>query len=241
MKQVNLSIFFPCYNDGGTIASMVLLAARTAHKLLGEFEILVIDDGSSDYAPEILQELQSVIPEMRVIDHKRNRGYGVALRTGFEQARYDWIFYTDGDAQYDPRDMALLFEALTHDVDMVNGWKIERHDPMYRIVIGKIYHWTVKTAFGLRLRDTDCDFRLIRKSALDRISLESDTGVICVELIKKLQDAGASFAEVPVHHLQRAYGKSQFFNFPRLVRIPVSLIKLWWKLMIKKKHLSEPL
>jgi glycosyltransferase involved in cell wall biosynthesis len=233
-----LTVFFPCYNDGGTIASLVLVAARTTRELGMESEIIVVDDGSTDSAPGILAELGSRVPELRVVRHDRNRGYGAALRSGFQHARGDLVFYTDGDAQYDPRELRKLLDALTPDVDMVNGWKIARNDPLHRVVIGKIYHWTVKLAFGLQLRDTDCDFRLIRKKALDKISLQSDTGVICVELIKKLQDSGARFSEVPVTHLQRSYGRSQFFAFRRLLRVGIALLKLWWSLVLRP-HGSE--
>jgi hypothetical protein len=117
------------------------------------------------------------------------------------------------------------------EVDIVQGYKIARHDPIFRIVIGKTYHWIVKLMFGLRVRDTDCDFRLIRKSALERIDLRSNTGTICVELVKKLQDSGATFAEVPVHHYHRAYGRSQFFNFKRLWATGVHLLQLWVELV----------
>jgi len=235
---MNLTIFFPCLNDGGTIASMVLLAAKTARPIVADFEILVIDDGSTDHALDILNELKALVPELKVVQHDRNRGYGAALRSGFQNARGDLIFYTDGDAQYDPSELPLLLKALTPDVDLVNGWKTVRHDPLHRIVIGRVYHWIVKLAFGLRLRDTDCDFRLIRKVALKKISLTSDTGVICVELIKKLQDSGARFREVPVTHLHRVYGQSQFFNYPRLFHVGIALARLWWILVVKRAHRS---
>ena len=99
----------------------------------------------------------------------------------------------------------------------MNGYKISRSDPLHRIVIGRIYHHTVKLLFGLKVRDVDCDFRLMRRSIFDTVHLEKNSGVICLEMMKKIQDAGFRIAEVPVHHYHRAYGKSQFFNFRRLV------------------------
>jgi len=158
---------------------------------------------------------------------------------GFAKATKDLIFYTDGDAQYDPRELKLLLPALRDDVDVVNGWKIDRGDPLHRIIIGRIYHHTVKLLFGFKLRDVDCDFRLIRRHVFDDIELESDSGTICLELVKKLQDAGYRFAEVPVHHYHRTYGKSQFFNFPRLWRTFVQLIGLWWKLVVRREHMRK--
>ena len=235
-KTASISVFFPAYNDGGTIASMVLASLVTCRKLTDDFEIIVINDGSKDYTPEVLDELAAAYPQVRVIHHQKNRGYGGALRSGFAAATKDLIFYTDGDAQYDPHEITLLLDKLTPEVDIVNGYKIERHDPMHRVIIGKMYHWTVKVAFRLEVRDTDCDFRLIRRKCFDDIELTSNTGTICLELVKKLQDAGYKFDQVPVHHFYRAYGKSQFFNFPRLWRTGVNLLELWWRLMVRREH-----
>ncbi len=226
----SISVFFPAYNDGGTIPSMVLTALMALREVADDYEILVINDGSADYTAAVLDELASRYPELRVIHHKRNTGYGGALRSGFSHATKELIFYTDGDAQYDPRELERLVAAWHDGVDLVNGYKISRSDPLHRVVIGRLYHWTVKLAFGLRLRDVDCDFRLMRRSIFDRVHLESDSGVICVELMKKVQDAGFRIAEVPVHHYHRAYGKSQFFNFRRVWRTGKQLWGLWWAL-----------
>ena len=140
--------------------------------------------------------------------HPRNRGYGGALRSGFAAASRDLVFYTDGDAQYDPSEMSVLWERFAEDVDLVNGYKISRSDPFHRIVIGRIYHHTVKLLFGLRVRDVDCDFRLMRRSIFDTVTLEKNSGVICLEMMKKIQDAGFRVAEVPVHHYHRAFGRA---------------------------------
>jgi glycosyltransferase involved in cell wall biosynthesis len=226
----SISVFFPAYNDGGTIPSMVLTALMTLRTLTDDYEVIVVNDGSADYTAEVLTELAQRYPELRVIHHERNQGYGGALRTGFGSATKDLIFYTDGDAQYDPREMTRLCQVWSDEVDFVNGYKISRSDPLHRIIIGRLYHWTVKLAFGLRLRDVDCDFRLMRRSIFDTVALESDSGVICVELMKKVQDAGFRIAEVPVHHYHRAYGKSQFFNFSRIWRTGRQLWSLWWEL-----------
>lgn len=239
-RKVSISAFFPCYNDGGTIASMVLSALVTLRQITDDYEVIVVDDAGKDYAPVILEELVRCYPqEVRVVRHAHNRGYGGALRSGFASASKEWVFYTDGDAQYDPRELKDLVEALGDGVDVVNGYKIDRSDPWARKVIGRLYHYTVKFLFGFRLRDVDCDFRLIRRSALERISLESNHGTICLEMVKKMQDAGYRFVEVPVHHYHRAYGRSQFFNFGRLWRTARDLAGLWWKLVVKKEHLSE--
>jgi glycosyltransferase involved in cell wall biosynthesis len=226
----SISAFFPAYNDGGTIPSMVLTALITLRQLTDDYEVIVVNDGSGDYTAEVLDELAQRYPDLRVVHHDENKGYGGALRTGFSSATKDLIFYTDGDAQYDPRELTRLYAAWSDDVDLVNGYKISRSDPLHRILIGRIYHWTVKIAFALGVRDVDCDFRLMRRTIFDTVRLESDSGVICVELIKKIQDSGFRIAEVPVHHYHRAYGKSQFFNFRRIWRTGKQLWALWWEL-----------
>jgi glycosyltransferase involved in cell wall biosynthesis len=231
-----LSIFFPAYNDSGTIASMVIGAVVAARKLTPDFEVLVINDGSRDLTPQIADELARVYPQVRVVHHQVNRGYGGALRSGFANATKEFIFYTDGDAQYDPAEMSILWARLGPGVDLVNGYKISRSDPLHRILIGRIYHHTVKLLFGLKVRDVDCDFRLIRRSIFNAVTLEKTSGVICLEMMKKIQDAGFAIVEAPVHHYHRAYGKSQFFNFTRIFRTGIDVLKLWWLLVVQGRH-----
>jgi len=235
-----LSVFFPAYNDAGTIASLVITSVKVAATLTDDFEVIVIDDGSGDDTPQILDELARIYPDcVRIVHHDVNRGYGGALRAGFATARKDLVFYTDGDAQYDPSEMALLWHKMTDDVDWVNGWKISRADPLHRIIIGRVYHHTVKLLFGLKVCDVDCDFRLMRRRIFDVVRLEKNSGVICLEMMKKFQDAGFRVAEHPVHHYHRAYGKSQFFNFPRIYRTAIDVMKLWWTLVVRKEHLKR--
>jgi glycosyltransferase involved in cell wall biosynthesis len=228
----SISVFFPAYNDAGTIASMVLAALSTCEKLTDDYEVTVVENGSSDYTVEVCEDLARRYPRFRLLAHREPLGYGGALQVGFQAAMKELVFYTDGDAQYDPHELALLYAAMRPEVDIVQGYKIARHDPIFRIIIGRLYHWIVKIAFGLPIRDTDCDFRLIRKSALERFDLKSKTGTIPLELVKKLHESGAVFAEVPVHHYHRVYGRSQFFNFPRLWATGVNLLQLWVELVL---------
>ncbi|MSQ15067.1 MAG: glycosyltransferase family 2 protein [Dehalococcoidia bacterium] len=235
MKRPSISAFFPAYNDGGTIASMVVSVVATLRDITDEYEVLVINDGSSDHTGEVLAELARVYPELRVITHEKNRGYGGALRSGFNNATKELIFYTDGDAQYDARELKLLLSAFTDSVDLVNGYKVSRSDPINRVILGRLYQFGVKTMFGLRLRDVDCDFRLMRRQIFEKVQLAANSGVICVELMKKVQDAGFAVAEVPVHHYHRVYGSSQFFNFPRVFRTLTALANLWLELVVNKR------
>ena len=232
----SLSVFFPAYNDSGTIASLVITALKCASDLTTNYEVIVVNDGSSDSTGQILDELARVYPQLKVVTHHVNRGYGGALRSGFAAASKDAVFYTDGDAQYDPAEMELLWPKMVAGVDLVNGYKISRSDPWHRVVIGRVYHHTVKLMFGLTVRDVDCDFRLLRRSIFERVTLEKNSGVICLEMMKKIQDAGFGITEVPVHHYHRVHGQSQFFNFRRVIRTGIDVLKLWYALVVLQTH-----
>ena len=229
MKK-EISVFFPVYNDWGTIPGMVISVIDLLKKLDYEYELILVDDGSYKKTKRILKIIEDKFEKVKIIHHKKNYGYGAALRTGFANCNYDFIFYTDGDAQYDVNDLTKLLPFMKDDIDVVNGFKKFRHDPFYRILIGEIYHHFTKFIFGLPLRDIDCDFRLIRKSTLEKINLDMDSGVICIELIKKLSLVGAKFAEVEISHFFRHSGRSQFFKPFRIARTIKSIFSLWFEL-----------
>ena len=227
--RAGISAFFPAYNDAGTIQRVVNDASKTLQRLTDDYEIILVDDGSADETGEVCDSLAEADSRVTVIHHGKNRGYGAALRSGFARARKELVFYTDGDGQYDVRELANLV-AVIDDADVVNGYKIKRQDPTHRIMIGRIYCWMARAVFGLRIRDVNCDFRLIRRSVLDPITLESGSGAICVELMAKMQRAGARIREVPVHHYPRTSGKSQFFTGIRVLRLLRDLLRQHWRL-----------
>ena len=236
-KPAGLSVFFPAYNDSGTIASMVIRAVQAASEVTPDYEVIVVNDGSVDATPQIVDELARTYSHVRAVHHPTNRGYGGALQTGFRSATKEFVFYTDGDAQYDPAELAVLWARMTPAADLVNGYKISRSDPWHRIVIGRVYHHVVSLLFGLSVRDVDCDFRLMRRSIFETINLEKNSGVICLEMMKKIEDAGFRIVEVPVHHYHRAFGKSQFFNFRRIAKTGLDVLRLWYELVIRRRHL----
>ena len=236
----SLSIFFPVYNDWGTIGSLVAQAITTAEKLTDDYEIILVNDGSRRTTVEILEYLEKTYEKVRVVHHEKNKGYGGALRTGFKECKKDLIFYTDGDAQYDVSELTQLFDRMNGNVDIVNGWKIKRSDRYYRVWLGKVYHYFTKWLFGFKIRDVDCDFRLMKREIFDNIQLESDSGLICVEMIKKMTDADYVFDEVAVTHHFRPSGKSEFFSFGRIFHVVIDLIKLWWKIQVKKQYSYQP-
>ena len=237
MRLSSITVFFPCYNDAGTIPTMLLRAVQTLPQLTDDYEVVVINDGSQDDSALVLDEMARLYPQhVRIIHRAQPSGYGGVLRGGFAAARKDWIFYTDGDAQYDPRELTALVDAVADGVDMVNGYKIKRHDPFHRVVIGLAYQYFVKLAFGLVIRDVDCDFRLMRRDLFGRFELRSSSGTICVEMIKKLQEARCRFAEVPVHHFHRSVGRSQYFRPKWLFKTFIDLLGLWRELMLARPN-----
>jgi glycosyltransferase involved in cell wall biosynthesis len=234
-----ISAFFPCYNDAATIASMVNLTLTTMDDVGVVGSVVVINDGSTDASASVLADLAAREPRLRIVTHERNSGYGAVLLSGFASATKQWVFYTDGDAQYDPSELALLVQQASDDVDVVQGYKLRRADSLTRRVVGRVYHRFVALFFGLEIRDTDCDFRLIRKAMLDKVELEHTSGAITVELVKKLQDAGAVFTEVGVHHYRRVYGTSEFFTLPAVAQTLLDLAGLWLELVVLRRGRSR--
>jgi glycosyltransferase involved in cell wall biosynthesis len=240
MTKPSITVFFPCYNDAGTIGVMVMRAIQTLREVSDDYEVYIINDGSTDDSRLILEELSRLYPRELCFENRDvPSGYGGVLRAGFAKATKEWIFYTDGDAQYDSRELKLLAEKISDDVDVVQGWKIKRRDPFHRIVIGVLYQYFVKLMFGLKIKDVDCDFRLMRREIFDVVKLESDTGTITFEMVKKIQDAGYRFVEVPVHHYYRQYGESQFFNLPRVAATLARMFHWWWRLVVKREAVRE--
>jgi glycosyltransferase involved in cell wall biosynthesis len=229
----SLSVFFPAYNDAPSLPGLIANTFETVKSIATDFEVIVVNDGSADSTGEVLATLAAQYgPQLRVITHEVNRGYGGALRTGFAAATKELFFYTDGDGQYDVKELPKLLALLTPQTGLVNGYKLERNDPWHRIFIGKVYNQFARLLFRIRIRDIDCDFRLIRTGLLQSLNLTSTSGTICVELVRKLELSGCAVAEVGVHHYPRLYGRSQFFRIPALASTLYQLISLYVRLVI---------
>ena len=235
VPKPSISAFFPCYNDATTIGDLVLQADRVLNELTADYEIIVVNDGSRDQSATVLSALATQVPRLRVVNHLINRGYGAALRTGFEHATKDLVFYTDGDGQYDVSEIPILLMLLTDDTHFVNGMKMTRQDPPYRVFFGNLHRFITRWAFWLPINDVDCDFRLVRRSIVDKIRLTSSSGSICVELVKVSQRAGAQFREVSVHHYARRSGASEFFTPRRIIHTYADLAVMWVELMVVAK------
>jgi glycosyltransferase involved in cell wall biosynthesis len=232
-KFPSLSVFFPAYNDAPSLPGLLEKTVSVLEQHVTDYEVIVVNDGSYDNTAEVLRQLEARYrPRLRVVTHEQNRGYGGALRSGFAAARKDYVFYTDGDGQYDVGELPRLLELALPTTGLVNGYKLERHDPAHRVWIGNVYNFCARLLFRIRIRDIDCDYRLIRRDLLDKIRLTSTSGTICVELVRKLELSGCEVKEVGVHHYPRLHGRSQFFRVKSLAVTFGQLLRLWVRLVV---------
>ena len=224
----SLSVFFPAYNDSRSLPGLIGATFEVLAQHVEDYEVIVVNDGSRDDTADVLLRLRRRFgPRLRIVTHPQNRGYGAALRSGFEAATKEFVFYTDGDGQYDVRELPSLLELAWPDTGLVNGYKTERRDPWHRVVIGLLYYKIARLLFRVKLRDIDCDYRLVRRSLIRRSPLRCTSGTVCVELVKKLESSGMRVAEVPVSHFARQYGRSQFFRISSLGATFVQLCLLY--------------
>lgn len=203
-----LSVFFPAYNEEGIIATTVERAGQAVRELADDYEIIVVDDGSADRTAAIVRQISATDPHVRLVQHERNRGYGAALRTGFASARHELVFFSDADGQFDLRELPGLL-ALLDKAPVVLGYRIRRNDPPHRLFIAKVYNLIVRMVFGLRVHDIDCAYKLLRRDALERVTLESNGAFISSELLIKLRRQNVPMVEHGVHHYPRTTGASK--------------------------------
>lgn len=238
-KLKSLTIFFPFYNDEGTVERQIHLAYIVGKRVARDLEIIAIHGGpSTDKTRQKLYDMKALYPGLKIINKLKNtQGYAV-IKHGFVAATKDWIFYTDGDAQYHlETDLEKLVDTqIKTKADVVNGYKVKRSDPLIRTILGAVYAHLSRMAFGLPIRDIDCDFRLIKRSLMEGMTLESSDSSILAELIKKLQFAGAKFAEVSVTHYKRVWGSSNYNWLDLLREKLVGDIRLYVK--IRKTRLK---
>jgi len=229
MPQRSLSIFFPCYNEEANVERSTREAIKAAQLVTPDFEVIIVNDGSRDKTGEIAERLAQEDRRVRVIHHPRNRGYGAALGSGYRGAVKDVIFYTDGDLQFDLREITLLW-PLIEKFDVVTGYRLKRNDPLIRKL--NSYGWTslTKFLFGLPVRDVNCAFKLFRREVISAIEIESQGALIDAEIFARVKKAGFSITEVGVHHYPRQFGSQTGANPFVIFRAFWELLKLWWKL-----------
>jgi glycosyltransferase involved in cell wall biosynthesis len=204
----SLSVFFPAYNEQDIIAKTVESASRAVSRFADDYEIIVVDDGSSDQTATVVEDIARRDPHVRLVSHGVNRGYGAALRTGFASAQKELVFFSDADGQFDLQELVGLLGMLNR-APVVLGYRIRRSDPLYRLFIAKVYNILIRMVFGLRVRDIDCAFKLFRREVLQNVTLESDGAFISSELLIKLKRNNVPMVERGVHHYPRTTGTSK--------------------------------
>ncbi len=234
-KLKSLTIFFPAYNDEKSIPLLVTKAYQIAQHVASSFEVIVVNDGSTDNTHKVLEKLKLTYSDLKVVNHRKNRGYGGALISGFLNSSKEWVFYTDGDGQYDPSEITKLVNKVVRPVDVINGYKLERGDNFLRKFIGSTYNSVLHKLYDLPISDVDCDFRLIKRRFLKKFDFVSTYGMFPLELVLKLHMEGARFTEVGVHHYKRLYGKSQFFSVKHLFKTLIEHI-VFYRVYNKMKH-----
>jgi glycosyltransferase involved in cell wall biosynthesis len=203
---MRLSVVVPCFNEEGNIASVVVQAGEVGRKLASELEIIVVDDGSTDDTARILSTLRAKVPELRVVAHPQNRGYGAAVRSGLQRAAMEYVFLTDGDGQFDLQELPAAV-ALLGQHDVIVGYRKERQDGRWRQLWGRSWTALVNLVFGLRVRDANCAFKLLPQSLLRSCDLRSEGALISAELLFEAQRSELSVGECAVTHYPRVAGR----------------------------------
>jgi glycosyltransferase involved in cell wall biosynthesis len=201
-----LSIVLPCYNEAPNVADAVRAATGAAETHAADFEVIVVDDGSTDGTAQIAARLADADRRVRLVVHPSNRGYGGAVRSGLRAARMPWVLLTDADLQFDLRELE-AFVPLAGDADLIAGWRIARQDPPYRRLNAAAWNWLMNQRFNVPVRDVDCAFKLVRRDLLEKLPLTSSGAMISTELVVRAVAAGAIVREVGVHHRPRAAGE----------------------------------
>ena len=203
-----LSIVMPAYDEAANVGRALERLTSVAERLCAEHEIVVVDDGSRDATASIVERAAERDPRIRLIRHPRNRGYGEALRSGFREARLDLIFFTDADNQFDPAELARFLPWIDR-VDVVAGYRVRRRDPLVRRAAAWAWNSLVRVLFYVPVRDIDCAFKLFRRTALERIDLESIGAMVNTELMVKLGRSGCAIVEIGVRHYPRTAGRAR--------------------------------
>ncbi len=228
----SLSVVLPAFNEEGNIEHAVTSAADAVRPLVNEsYEIVVVDDGSSDRSPTILKRLsESMGPRLRLVTHETNKGYGVALRAGFDAARGRYIFFTDADNQFDLREMESFLPAM-EDFDAILGYRVGRQDGRFRLLVSNGYNALASKIFGMDVRDLNCSFKLFRREALTSLPLEESRFFIDTEIVIQLHRAGFRYCQTGVTHYPRTAGRSTVrpTDVPRTF---LALVRLWVKLKL---------
>ncbi len=228
----DLSVVLPAFNEEANIEAVVRNCVAYLDERLLDYELLVVNDGSRDRTGEILDRLAGEVPRLRPLHHPQNRGYGSALRTGFAAATKRFVFYMDGDGQFDIRDLDRLFPLATDEDHIVTGFRIERRDPFMRRLNAKLFGgFLVRVMLGVRVRDLNCAFKLIPRKVLEQITFESTGALINAELYGRAVRRGFGIKEVGVHHYPRTAGVQTGAHLSVILRAFYDLARLRRKII----------
>ena len=231
-----LSVVLSAYNEEPNVERVARDCAAYLDGLGLDYELLIVNDGSKDRTGEILDGLKASIPRLRPLHHPQNRGYGAALRTGFDAAVKRFVFYMDGDGQFDIKNLDVILPLVTDDDNIVTGYRIERRDPFIRRLNAKLFGgFLVKVLLGVRVRDLNCAFKLIPKKILDSIKLESTGALINAEMYGRTIRKGFGIKEVGVHHYPRTAGVQTGAHLGVIVNAFVELFQLRQKIRESEK------
>ncbi|MBI2095164.1 MAG: glycosyltransferase family 2 protein [Candidatus Omnitrophica bacterium] len=221
----SLSLFFPAYYDENTIESLTRAGVEVAKTLTDDFEIIIIDDKSPDRTGEIADRLAAEFKQVRVIHNPENLGVGQAMITGYRAAAKDYVFYTDGDAQYDIRELPLLAQHAK-DYDVVIGYRLRRAEGWKRVFTSRCFHFLVFLLFGVHYRDIDCSFKLLHRRFLDKLVFRTNSGLIDAETMIQANRLRFPVKEIGVHHYPRRFGRSQCLRLKLILSMLLDMIKL---------------
>lgn len=227
-KISELSIFFPFWNEEKNVRKVVEDAIPVAKEVAREWEILIIDDGSSDKTYEIGKELAKEHKNVRVITHNPNRGYGAALKEGFDNAKYKYVVFTDGDRQFDFSEVSKFIEAI-QGVDVVIGFRKQRQDNFNRhLLMNMLKIWDF-IFFGFYFKDIDCGFKMFKRDAIKAITpLRSEGAMVTTEILAKAKRKKLRIKEVEVNHYPRKFGNQTGANIPVIIRAVLESFILWF-------------
>ncbi|HDQ25821.1 MAG TPA: glycosyltransferase family 2 protein [bacterium] len=226
---MKISAFFPAYNEAQNVGGLAVKTSKVLSGLCDEYEVIVVNDGSKDNTIEVVEAVMKSDPSVKLINHEKNKGYGGAVRTGLSAAKYEWVFFTDGDGQFDVAEIPLLVE-LSKSCDLAVGYRIKRADPFIRKVNAFMWGTLVKLLLGFRVKDVDCAFKLIKKEVIERAALESEGALISTELLAKAARMGYIIKETGVNHYPRRAGTQTGANPRVILRAFVELFKFYGKM-----------
>jgi glycosyltransferase involved in cell wall biosynthesis len=232
-KISELSVFLPSYNEGKTIKDVVLNTREVLQGVAKKWEIIVVNDGSTDETKKIVSALQKEDPRIKLINHEENRGYGASFKSGLYNSKYEWISFIDSDGQFDFAEIAVFLKKQKEtNADLVIGYYKKRQVSKFKIITSKIWELSIFILFGLKVHDIDCGFKLISKKVAEKIPhLESERGAfISSEFLIKAKKAGFKIAEVPVTHYPRITGVGTGRKLNVIIKSFIDLLRLWKKL-----------